>query len=61
MTEVPGNYERNLSVDFQTANMINALRKASDILAPHGLVLVLQELSDNPDLFLRHSDQTFMI
>ncbi len=61
MTVVPGNYERALSPDFQTANVINALRKASDILAPHGLVMVLEALSDNPDLFLRHSDQTFMI
>ncbi|MEP7108874.1 MAG: TIM barrel protein [Ferruginibacter sp.] len=61
MTVVPGNYERSLSFDFQTTNVINALRKASDILAPHGLVMVLEALSDNPDLFLRHSDQTFMI
>jgi hydroxypyruvate isomerase len=61
MTVVPGNYERSLSPDFQTINVINALRKASDILAPHGLVMVLEALSDNPNLFLRHSDQTSMI
>lgn len=61
MTVVPGNYERSLSMDFQTANVIAALRIGSDILAPHGLVMVLEALSDNPDLFLRHSDQTFMI
>ena len=61
MTVVPGNYERSLSLDFQTANVITALRKASDIFAPHGLVMVLEALSDNPDLFLRHSDQTAMI
>ncbi|MBC6489713.1 hydroxypyruvate isomerase family protein [Flavihumibacter stibioxidans] len=61
MTVVPGNYDRSLSHDFQTTNVINALRRASDILAPHGLVMVLEALSDNPDLFLRHTDQTFMI
>lgn len=61
MTVVPGNYERSLPINYQTANVINALRKASDILAPHGLVMVLEALSDNPDLFLRNSDQTFMI
>jgi len=61
ITVVPGNYERSLSFDFQTLNVINALRKAADILAPHGLVMVLEALSDNPDLFLRHSDQTSMI
>ena len=61
MTVVPGNYERSLSFEYQTANVINALRKASAILEPHGLVMVLEALSDNPDLFLRHSDQTYMI
>ncbi len=61
MTVVPGNYDRTLSTDYQTANVINALKRASDILAPHNLVMVLEALSDNPDLFLRHSDQTYMI
>jgi len=61
MTVVPGNYERSLSVDFQTINVINALRKAAEIFAPHGLVMVLEALSDNNDLFLRHSDQTSLI
>lgn len=61
LTVVPGNYDRSLSFEYQTANVINALRKASAILEPHGLVMVLEALSDNPDLFLRHSDQTYMI
>lgn len=61
VTVVPGNYERSLSHEYQTANVINALRKAAAILEPHGLVMVLEPLSDNPDLFLRHSDQTFLI
>ena len=61
MTVVPGNYERSISHDMQTANVINALRRGSEILEPHGLIMVLEPLSDNPDLFLRHSHQTFMI
>ena len=61
MTVVPGNFERSLSMEYQTSNVINALRKAAAILEPNGLVMVLEPLSDNPDLFLRHSDQTFMI
>lgn len=61
MTVVPGNYDRSLPAEYQTANVINALRKGSAILEPHGLVMVLEALSDNPDLFLRHSDQTYMI
>ena len=61
MTVVPGNYERSLSHEIQTANVITALRKGSEILDKNNLVMVLEPLSDNPDLFLRHSHQTYMI
>lgn len=61
VTVVPGNYERSLSIEYQTANVITALKKAAAILEPAGLVMVLESLSDNPDLFLRHSDQGFML
>jgi len=61
MTVVPGNYERSLSHDMQTANVIIALRKGAEILEPHGLVMVLESLSDNPDLFLRGTNQAYMI
>jgi len=61
MTVVPGNYERSLSHDMQTANVIVALRKGAEILEPHGLVMVLESLSDNPDLFLRGTNQAYMI
>jgi hydroxypyruvate isomerase len=61
ITVVPGNYDRNLAVGYQTTHVIHALRKACEILEPHGLVMVLEALSDTPDLFLRHPDQTFMI
>ncbi|HJS55587.1 MAG TPA: TIM barrel protein [Chitinophagaceae bacterium] len=61
MTVVPGNYERSISHDMQTANVIMALRKGAEILEPHGLVMVLESLSDNPDLFLRGTNQAFMI
>lgn len=60
-TVVPGNYERTLSFDQQTANVIVALRIGSQILEKGKLVMVLEPLSDNPDLFLRHSHQTYMI
>ncbi len=61
MTVVPGNFERALSTQYQTANVITALRKGAAILEPHKLIMVLEPLSDNPDLFLRYSDQTFLI
>lgn len=60
-TVVPGNYDRSLPHDMQTANVIDALRRGSEILEKGKLVMVLEPLSDNPDLFLRHSHQTYMI
>lgn len=61
MTVVPGYFERNLPIGVQTGNVIDALRLGSDILAKHNLTMVLEPLSDNPDLFLRTADQTYMI
>jgi hydroxypyruvate isomerase len=61
MTVVPGNYDRSLSMGLQTGNVTESLRLGAEILAPHNLVMVLEPLSDTPDLFLRHSDQTYAI
>jgi len=61
MTVVPGNYDRSIPIGIQTGHVIESLRMASAIFEPHGLVMVLEALSDTPDLFLRHSDQTYMI
>jgi len=60
-TVVPGNYDRSLPVDMQTAHVIMALKRGAEILEKGKLVMVLEPLSDNPDLFLRHSQQTYMI
>ena len=61
ITVVPGNYDNNLPLDIQTANVIDTLRYGCDILEKHGLIMVLEALSDTPDLFLRHSAQSYMI
>ncbi|WP_025763277.1 hydroxypyruvate isomerase family protein [Dyadobacter tibetensis] len=61
MTVVPGNFERKLPIGVQTGHVIDALRRGAEILEPHGLVMVLEPLSDTPDLFLRTSDQTYEI
>ena len=61
MTVVPGSFERNLPIGIQDSNVIDALRRGAEILEPHGLVMVLEPLSDSPDLYLRTSEQTFMI
>lgn len=61
MTVVPGFYDRRLPLGIQTANVVDALRRGAEIFEPHGLVMVLEPLSDTPELFLRYSDQTFEI
>lgn len=61
MTVVPGFYERNLPMGIQTANVVDSLRRGAEIFEPHGLIMVLEPLSDTPELFLRHSDQTYQI
>jgi hydroxypyruvate isomerase len=61
MTVVPGDFERDLPIGVQTGHVIDALRRGAEILEPHGLVMVLEPLSDSPNLFLRTSDQTYEI
>jgi hydroxypyruvate isomerase len=61
MTVVPGTYFPEVSHPYQTANVVDALRRAAEIFEPQGLIMVLEPLSDRPDLFLRRSDQTFEI
>ena len=61
MTVVPGDFERYLPIGIQTGNVIDALRRGAEIFEPHGLVMVLEPLSDSPNLFLQTSDQTYEI
>lgn len=61
ITVVPGNYDRSLPEGYQTANVIDFMRRGAEIMEPGGLVMVMEPLSDTPDLFLRHSDQTYAI
>ena len=61
MTVVPGAFERRIPIGIQDGNVIDALRRGAEILEPHGLVMVLEPLSDSPDLYLRTSEQTYMI
>jgi len=61
ITVVPGNFDRRLPIGIQTGNVIEGLRPGADVLAKHDLVMVLEPLSDSPDLFLRNSDQTYEI
>ena len=60
-TVVPGDFERNLPIGIQTGHVIEALKQGSEIMEKSGLIMVLEPLSDTPNLFLRNSDQTHMI
>lgn len=60
-TVVPGDFHRRLPLDLQTAHVIDALKRGAEILEPHGIIMVLEPLSDTPDLFLRTASQTYLI
>ena len=63
MTVVPGHVALRLAHSYQTANVIETLKKACAILEPHGLVMVLEPLNfrDHPGLFLQKSPQAYQI
>ena len=64
MTVVPGHVDRRLEMSYQTANVIEALKRAAAILEPHGLVIVIEPLNtlrDHPGQFLTRVPQAFEI
>ncbi|MDX1546964.1 MAG: TIM barrel protein [Rhodothermales bacterium] len=64
MTVVPGHLDLRLEPDYQTANVVETLRRAAEILEPHGLVMVLEPLNpfrDHPGLFLTKIPQAYLI
>jgi len=64
MTVVPGTLDGRLEMDYQNANVIDALRRGAEIFEPHGLVMVLEALNhrrDHPGMFLSRTSQAHMI
>lgn len=63
MTVVPGHVDLQMEMGYQASNVVNALRRASEILEPHGLVMVLEPLNffDHPGLFLTDIPQSYQI
>ncbi|HUF07824.1 MAG TPA: TIM barrel protein, partial [Rhodothermales bacterium] len=63
MTVVPGHVDLRLDEGYQTANVAESLKRASDILEPHSLVMVLEPLNrrDHPGLFLTRMPQAYEI
>lgn len=63
MTVVPGYVDLRQDFGYQTANVVESLKRASDILEPHNLVMVLEPLNfrDHPGLFLSKAAQGYEI
>jgi hydroxypyruvate isomerase len=61
VTVVPGDFERNLPIGIQTGHVIDGLKRGAELLEPHGIIMVLEALSDTPNLFLRTTDQAYEI
>lgn len=62
-TIVPGTIAENIPEGIQMANVVEALKRACDVCAEYGLVMVNEPLNwrDHPRLFLRYSDQAYAI
>jgi hydroxypyruvate isomerase len=64
MTVVPGIYDTKLAWEYQTANVIELLKRCCEILEPQQLIMVLEPLNhhrDHPQLFLYKSPQAYQI
>lgn len=61
LTVVPGFYERKLPYGNQFANVVEAMRRGAEVFEPHGLIMVLETLSDTPELFLQQTHETYAV
>jgi hydroxypyruvate isomerase len=64
MTVVPGLTDPRLDPAFQTANLVESLKRAAAVLEPHGLIMVLEPLNtlrDHPGQFLTRIPQAYLI
>jgi len=64
MTVVPGHVDRRPHIDYQTAHVVEALKRAAGILEPHGLVMVLEPLNtlrNHPGMFLTTTPQAHLV
>jgi hydroxypyruvate isomerase len=63
-TVVPGRYDQRLEWDYQTANVVDNLKRCAEICEPAGLIMVLEPLNpfrDHPGLFLTKIPQAYLI
>jgi hydroxypyruvate isomerase len=63
-TVVTGRFDEGLEWDYQTANVIDNLKRCAEICEPAGLVMVLEPLNawaNHPGLFLTKIPQAYLI
>lgn len=60
---VPGRYDESLDWDYQTANVVENLKRFAALAEPSGLIIVLEPLNpkDHPGLFLSKMAQAYQI
>lgn len=63
MTVVPGFVDLRLDLNYQTAHVVESLKRAAAILEPAGLTMVLEPLNfrDHPGLLLTDIPQAYLI
>ncbi len=63
MTVVPGHVDLSKDVGYQTANVVESLKQASEILEPHGIAMVLEPLNfrGHAGQFLQKIAQAYQI
>ena len=64
MTVVPGFLDRKLPAEIQAGRVIDTMRRAAEIVEPHGLVMVMEPLNtltDHPGVFLQTIPQGFAV
>lgn len=64
VTVVPGTFRTDLEWDYQTALVVDNLRRCCELLEDSGLVMVLEPLnpwSDHPGLFLSKLPQAYLL
>jgi hydroxypyruvate isomerase len=63
MTVVPGHVDLRLKIEYQTSNVVDSLKMASEILEPNNLVMVLEPLNfyNHPGLFLERIPQAYEV
>jgi len=64
MTVVTGFLDRRLPVEIQTGRIIDTMRRAAEIVAPHGLVMVMEPLNtivNHPGVFMQTIPQGFAV